>query len=44
MNVPQVTNAVNIVQQEWFKVSSTKQSSPLDVEDYLDAIEDGMSR
>ena len=36
----QVTNAVNIVQQEWFKVSSTKQSNPLDVEDYLDAIED----
>jgi hypothetical protein len=36
----QVTNAVNIVQQEWFKVSSTKLSNPLDVEDYLDAIED----
>ena len=35
-----MTNAVNIVQQEWFKVSSTKQSNPLDVEDYLDAIED----
>jgi len=39
-NNAQVTNAVNIVQQEWFKVSSTKQSSPLDVEDYLDSIED----
>jgi len=38
-NNVQVTNAVNIVQQEWFKVSSTKQSTPLDVEDYLDAIE-----
>ena len=36
----QITNAVNIVQQEWFKASSTKQSNPLDVEDYLDAIED----
>ncbi|TRY77840.1 hypothetical protein TCAL_06805 [Tigriopus californicus] len=36
----QVTNAINIIQQEWFKVSSTKQSNPLDVEDYLDAIED----
>merc|ERR1712083_971202 len=39
----QVTNAVNIIQQEWFKTSSTKQSNPLDVEDYLEAIE-GMSR
>jgi len=39
----QVTNAVNIIQQEWFKTSSTKQSNPLDVEDYLEAIED-MSR
>jgi len=36
----QVTNAVNIIQQEWFKTSSTKQSNPLDVEDYLDAIEE----
>ncbi len=36
----QVTNAVNIIQQEWFKVSSTKMSNPLDVEDYLDAVED----
>jgi len=39
----QVTNAVNIIQQEWFKTSSTKQSNPLDVEDYLEAIEE-MSR
>lgn len=39
----QVTNAVNIIQQEWFKSSSTKQSNPLDVEDYLDSIEE-MSR
>ena len=36
----QVTNAVNIIQQEWFKTSSTKQSNPLSVEDYLDAIEE----
>jgi hypothetical protein len=36
----QVTNAVNIIQQEWFKTSSTKQSNPLDVEDYLDVIEE----
>jgi hypothetical protein len=39
----QVTSAVNIIQQEWFKTSSTKQSNPADVEDYLDFIED-MSR
>jgi ankyrin repeat protein len=39
----QITSAVNIIQQEWFKTSSTKQSNPLDVEDYLDAIEE-MSR
>ena len=36
----QITSAVNIIQQEWFKTSSTKQSNPLDVEDYLDAIEE----
>ena len=36
----QVTNAVNIIQQEWFKTSSTKTSNPLDVDDYLDTIED----
>lgn len=36
----QVTNAVNIIQQEWFKSSSTKQSDPVDVEDYLDSIEE----
>lgn len=39
----QITNAVNIIQQEWFKTSSTKTSNPLDVDDYLDTIED-MSR
>jgi len=43
-NTPaQVTSAVNIIQQEWFKTSSTKQSNPTDVEDYLDHIEE-MSR
>ncbi len=36
----QVTNAVNIIQQEWFRISSTKQSNPLDVEDYLDVMEE----
>ncbi|QQP51747.1 Uncharacterized protein FKW44_013189 [Caligus rogercresseyi] len=35
----QVTNAINIVQQEWFKTSSTKASRPLDVEDYLEYVE-----
>ncbi len=38
-NNAQTTNAVNIIQQEWFKLSSTKTSNPLDVEDYLDFIE-----
>jgi len=42
-NNAQTTNAVNIIQQEWFKLSSTKTSKALDVEDYLDAIEN-MSR
>merc|ERR1719266_574917 len=36
----QITNAVNIIQQEWFKTSSTKQSIPRIVEDYLEAIEE----
>ena len=40
---PQITNAVNIIQQEWFKTSSTKQSIPRIVEDYLDYFEQ-MSR
>ncbi|KAK9497875.1 hypothetical protein O3M35_003785 [Rhynocoris fuscipes] len=33
-------NAVNIVQQEWFKVSSVADANPLDVEDYLDCFEE----
>lgn len=36
----QLKNATNIVQQEWFKVSSHTSANPLDVEDYLDAFED----
>merc|ERR1719166_293066 len=36
----QITNAVNIIQQEWFKTSSTKQSIPRVVEDYLDFFEE----
>jgi len=34
----QVTNAVNIIQQEWFKTSSTKTSDPLAVQDYIACI------
>lgn len=33
-------NASNIVQQEWFKISSTAAANPLDVEDYLDCFEE----
>lgn len=33
-------SAINIVQQEWFKISSLVTANPLDVEDYLDALED----
>ena len=36
----QLTNAINIIQQEWFKTSSTKQSIPRVVEDYLDFFEE----
>lgn len=36
----QVKNAINIIQQEWFKISSLVTANPLDVEDYLDAFED----
>ena len=43
-NPVQSTNAVNIVQQEWFKISSTKGSNPLNVDDYLDFIELEMSK
>ncbi|CAL7936593.1 unnamed protein product [Xylocopa violacea] len=36
----QMKNAINIIQQEWFKVSSTLNANPLEVEDYLDCFEE----
>lgn len=36
----QLKNAVAIVQQEWFQISSLVNANPLDVEDYLDCFED----
>lgn len=33
-------NAQRVVQKEWFRVSSTEQADPLDVEDYLDCFEE----
>lgn len=36
----QLTNAVNIIQREWFKVSSQKDANPHAVEDYMDVFED----
>lgn len=36
----QLKNATNIIQQEWFKISSTSTANPLDVEDYLDRFEE----
>ncbi|XP_015173639.1 PREDICTED: KN motif and ankyrin repeat domain-containing protein 3 isoform X2 [Polistes dominula] len=36
----QIKNATNIIQQEWFKISSTVNANPLDVEDYLDCFEE----
>ncbi|XP_045121197.1 uncharacterized protein LOC123510274 isoform X2 [Portunus trituberculatus] len=36
----QLTNALNIVQREWLKVSSQKDADPHAVEDYMDAFED----
>ncbi|XP_012264632.2 uncharacterized protein LOC105690991 isoform X1 [Athalia rosae] len=36
----QIKNATTIIQQEWFKVSSTATANPLDVEDYLDCFEE----
>ncbi|XP_054279931.1 KN motif and ankyrin repeat domain-containing protein 1 isoform X2 [Macrosteles quadrilineatus] len=41
---PQMKNAINIIQQEWFKISSTANANPLDVEDYLDCLEEISSR
>lgn len=36
----QLKSATNIIQQEWFKISSCVNADPLDVEDYLDCFED----
>ncbi|XP_015109672.1 KN motif and ankyrin repeat domain-containing protein 2 isoform X2 [Diachasma alloeum] len=36
----QTKNAANIIQQEWFNISSTVTANPLDVEDYLDCFEE----
>lgn len=36
----QMKNATNIIQQEWFKISSTVNSDPVVVEDYLDCFEE----
>ncbi|XP_011136034.1 KN motif and ankyrin repeat domain-containing protein 1 isoform X2 [Harpegnathos saltator] len=36
----QLKNATNIIQQEWFKISSMSSANPLDVEDYLDCFEE----
>ncbi|KAF5306031.1 hypothetical protein FQR65_LT00746 [Abscondita terminalis] len=36
----QLKNAINIIQQEWFKISSSIIANPLDVEDYLDCFEE----
>lgn len=33
-------NANRIVQREWFRLSSTDNANPLDVEDYLDCFEE----
>nr|XP_023014513.1 KN motif and ankyrin repeat domain-containing protein 2 isoform X1 [Leptinotarsa decemlineata] len=33
-------SAINIIQEEWFRISSSPVANPLDVEDYLDALED----
>ena len=35
----QLNNAINIVQKDWFKVSSGKECDPHAVEDYMDAFE-----
>ncbi|KAK8751734.1 hypothetical protein OTU49_010004, partial [Cherax quadricarinatus] len=36
----QLTNALNIIQREWFKVSSQKDADPHAVEDYMDVFEE----
>ncbi|CAD6244114.1 GSCOCG00013251001-RA-CDS [Cotesia congregata] len=39
----QTKNATNVIQQEWFKISSVVTANPLDVEDYLDCFEEHSS-
>ena len=39
----QIKSANSIIQQEWFKVSSTANANPLNVEDYLDCFEESSS-
>ncbi|XP_057319530.1 KN motif and ankyrin repeat domain-containing protein 1-like isoform X2 [Microplitis mediator] len=39
----QTKNATNVIQQEWFKISSIVTANPLDVEDYLDCFEEHSS-
>ncbi|XP_068205020.1 uncharacterized protein [Palaemon carinicauda] len=36
----QLTNALNIIQREWLKISSQKDANPHAVEDYMDVFED----
>ena len=36
----QAKNASNVIQQEWFKISSALTANPHDVEDYLDCFEE----
>lgn len=38
--LPKNHRAIDIIQQEWFKISGVVTADPLDVEDYLDAFED----
>ncbi|XP_044764945.1 KN motif and ankyrin repeat domain-containing protein 2-like isoform X2 [Coccinella septempunctata] len=38
--LPNNHRAIDIIQQEWFKISGVDTANPLDVEDYLDAFED----
>ncbi|KAK9890432.1 hypothetical protein WA026_010520 [Henosepilachna vigintioctopunctata] len=38
--LPKSHKAIDIIQQEWFKISGLISANPLDVEDYLDAFED----
>ncbi|XP_051170981.1 uncharacterized protein LOC127287884 isoform X2 [Leptopilina boulardi] len=39
-NSSQIKSAYNLIQQEWFKISSTENANPRDVADYLDFFQD----